>query len=102
MVTCLCALSLQRLRPRLPVFPPVCRRLLEAIRDVITNLRTVLLDPQGRSVGLEVEHGRVLEHGQYLLQWDAGRVLGRVKGDPTEEDESGPPWKMISILAVQT
>ena len=95
------SLSLQRLRPRLPVFPPVCRRLLEAVRDVIPDMRTILPDPQGRSLGLEVEHGRVLEHGQCLLQWDAGRVLSRVKGDPTEEDTSGP-WKMISILAVQT
>ena len=77
MITCLCALSLQRLRPQLPVFPPVCRRLLEAVRDVIPDLRTFLPDPQGRSVGLEVGHGRVLEQGQCLLR-DAGRVLGRV------------------------
>ena len=84
------------------MFPTVCRRLLEAVRDVITDLRTVLPDPQGRSLGLEVEHGRVLEQGQYLLHWDAGRVLSRVKEDPTEEDERGPPWKMISISAVKT
>ena len=83
------SLSLQRLRPRPAVFPPVCCRLHEAVRDVIPDLRTFLPDPQGRSLGLEVEHERVLEHGQCLLQWEAERVLGRVTRDTTEEDKSG-------------
>ena len=82
------------------MFPAVCRRLLEAARDVIPDLRTFRPDSQGRSLGLAVEHERVREKGHRLLR-DAGRVLGRVKRDPTEEDESGP-WKMISVLAVQT
>ena len=87
------SLSLQRLRPRLPMFPPVCRRLLEAVRDVITDLRTVLPDPQGRSLGLEVEHGRVLEQGQHLLHWDAGRVLNRVKGTQRKKTRGAPRGK---------
>ena len=92
------SLSLQRLHPRLPVFMAVCHRLLEAAHDVIQDLRTFRPDPQGRSVGLAVEHERVLEQGQGLLR-DSGRVLGPLKRDLPEDDA---PWTMISILAVQT
>ena len=83
------SLSLQRLRPRPPVFPPVCRRLLEAAHDVIPELRTFRTDPQGRSLGLEVDHERVLEQGQGLLR-DSGQVLGPLKRDLAEDDESAP------------